>query len=83
MGNETLIMLLAFGVPLLVLLFIGVFVSLLWRTLSKKPKYDEGTTHHSERIYRDFEFFVKVFMALAGGFRLRHCLLYTSDAPTN
>ena len=32
--------------------------------MASKPKYDEATTHHSERIYRDFEFFVKIFMGL-------------------
>lgn len=50
--------------PILSFLFLVAFVSIHWCWYARLHKYREGTKEHSERIYRDFEFFVKIFMAL-------------------
>lgn len=52
--------------PALSFAFLGIFAALLWHSYAGKAKYPEGTKEHSERIYRDFEFFVKIFIALVG-----------------
>lgn len=54
-------------VPLVLLVFIVAFVAMLWSSYAQKPKYEESTKEHSERIYRDFEFFIKVIVPLIGG----------------
>lgn len=53
-------------VPLLIFLFLFFFTFFQWRTYSRLPKYSEESDQHNERIYKDFEFFVKVFIALVG-----------------
>lgn len=54
-------------VPVCVLTFLVVFSTIHWTKSAQAPKYNEPTKEHSERIYKDFEFFIKVFMALVGG----------------
>ena len=57
--------------PLIILLFLLLFISRLWQTLAKVPKTPQdnrSTQELSERIYRNFEFFIKVFLTLVGGF---------------
>ena len=57
--------------PLTILLFILLFISRLWMRLDKLPKItnDSNSTRDlNDRIYRNFEFFVKIFLALVGGF---------------
>jgi hypothetical protein len=57
--------------PLIILLCIVPFISRLWWRLNKLKKLsdvNEPTTELSERIYKNFEFFVKIFLALVGGF---------------
>ena len=61
--------------PLVSLAFLTVFSTILWVSYSRRKKYEPKTKDHSERIYKDFEFFVKVFMALVAGIgyiRLSH-----------
>jgi len=53
--------------PAVSLAFLTAFAALLWRSYERREKYQGGTKEHSERIYRDFEFFVKIFIALVGG----------------
>jgi len=65
--------LVALLLPFIIFLFISVLIALLWLRLNKldKPKTAEDnlpTTELSERIYKNFEFFVKIFLALVGGF---------------
>ena len=56
-----------FWIPLAVsIAVVVVFPVVLWVNYSHRPKYPEGTKEHSERVYRDFEFFVKIFIALVG-----------------
>jgi hypothetical protein len=62
-----------FGVPLLVLAFILTFVTIHWVVMALKKTEDTRGKHsdiqkHNRRIYRDFEFFIKVFMAITAGF---------------
>jgi len=52
--------------PAASLAFLTAFAALLWQDYAQRKKYPEGTKEHSERIYRDFEFFVKIFIALVG-----------------
>jgi Na+/H+ antiporter NhaD/arsenite permease-like protein len=52
--------------PVASFVFLVLFASVLWVTYSKREKYQDGIKEHSERIYRDFEFFVKIFIALVG-----------------
>lgn len=54
-------------VPTIVLLFLLTFVVVLWNWYSRRAKYSDPTTDHSERIYRDFEFFIKIIVPLVGG----------------
>ena len=58
--------------PLTILLFILLFISRLWMRLDKLPKITNDSSNSSrdlnDRIYRNFEFFVKIFLALVGGF---------------
>ncbi len=53
-------------VPLTVFLFLLAFSFVLWTWYARLEKYEEGTKEHSERIYRDFEFFTKILIALVG-----------------
>jgi hypothetical protein len=53
-------------VPLTALLFLLAFSVSLWISYARLEKYPEGTKEHSERIYRDFEFFTKILIALVG-----------------
>lgn len=56
-------------VPLLTLVFLLGFIGVMWWYLNKRPKIeDKSTTELSERIYKNFEFFIKVFLALVGAF---------------
>ena len=54
-------------IPVAVFVFLVTFVSILWSWYAKRGKYEEGTKEHSERIYRDFEFFIKILVPLIGG----------------
>ena len=53
-------------VPLLILGLLLTFIVVLWKKANQKPKVPGDTEGHNKRIYRDFEFFVKVFLALGG-----------------
>lgn len=55
-----------FVVPLIFLLILVIFAYFKWKFYSKLPKCSNGSDQHNERIYKDFEFFVKVFIALVG-----------------
>jgi hypothetical protein len=54
-------------IPVAVFVFLFVFILILWGWYAKREKYKEGTKEHSERIYRDFEFFIKILVPLIGG----------------
>jgi cell division protein FtsW (lipid II flippase) len=54
--------------PLATLLFLLIFASLQWIIYSRITKIEGETQYHNERIYKDFEFFVKVFISLVAGF---------------
>lgn len=56
------------SIPLLSLCLLLLFTIVLWKKASKKPKITGDTEAHNNRIYQDFEFFVKVFLALGGAF---------------
>ncbi|MBA4320247.1 MAG: hypothetical protein C0412_17760 [Flavobacterium sp.] len=50
-----------------------MYISGLWYALTKVPKLPRSirsTNDLSDRIYRNFEFFIKIFLALAGGYGL-------------
>ena len=54
-------------VPILILVFLFFFTFSHWRKCSKhSTKTYENYDQHNKRIYKDFEFFVKVFIALVG-----------------
>lgn len=58
-------------VPILILVFLFFFTFFQWRTYSiRQPKVEVKESgnydQHNERIYKVFEFFVKVFIALVG-----------------
>ena len=55
-------------VPILIFVFLFFFTFFQWRIYSKQLKIEvsENYDQHNERIYKDFEFFVKVFIALVG-----------------
>jgi multisubunit Na+/H+ antiporter MnhG subunit len=53
-------------VPILIFVFLFFFAFFQWRTYYKSPKYNGKYDQHNDRIYKDFEFFVKVFIALVG-----------------
>lgn len=55
-----------FLVPIITFFFLAIFAFFHWRTYSRLPKYSGKSDQHNERIYKDFEFFVKVFIALVG-----------------
>lgn len=52
--------------PAVSLAFLTAFAALLWHSCARREKYQERTKEQNERIYRDFEFFVKIFIALVG-----------------
>jgi hypothetical protein len=55
--------------PLGILFFWAVFAAILWPWQAHShTDRDEPTDKHSERIYRDFEFFIKAFLAIVGAF---------------
>lgn len=58
-----------FLVPVLILLFLVIFAVVLFRkqAVSTKDK-DTDTTNHSERIYKDFDMYLKVTLALVAAF---------------
>ena len=47
-------------------LFLTTFAVLHWRNSFKQEKHQGETKEHNDNIYRDFEFFVKIFIALVG-----------------
>ena len=53
-------------IPIAFLLLL-VFTKKLWALVNLKDKVDEGTKDHNDRIYRDFEFFVRIFLVLGAG----------------
>lgn len=65
-----------FLVPIPIFIFLLLFTILQWSRNAKKSsennnKHKDNDQHkdydqHNERIYKDFEFFVKVFIALVG-----------------
>ena len=67
-------------VPLTALLFLLTFSVTLWIWYARLEKYPEGTKEHSERIYRDFEFFTKILIALVGALGYVR-LTYLPDDP--
>lgn len=58
-----------FGVPISSLVFLVVFalVLLSWQAKSTQDK-GEPTKEHSERIYKDFEMYLKVVLGLSAAF---------------
>ena len=54
--------------PLFVLLAFIFFIRHLWNRLDSLPKKTGSTQELSERIYSNFEFFIKIFLALVAGF---------------
>jgi hypothetical protein len=56
------------SLPTLILLFWTVFAAILWPWQARSTTdRDKPTDKHSERIYKDFEFFIKAFLAISGG----------------
>ncbi len=54
-------------VPLLILIFLVLFTFFQWRIYSRLPRLSGESDQHNERIYKDFEFFVKIFISLVAG----------------
>ena len=63
--------------PVAILLFLVLFARRLWVMMNQRrgeceeqreEETEEAIRQHNERIYRDFEFFVKIFIALFGAF---------------
>lgn len=54
--------------PVLAFVFLAGFAAVLWYRQQKSTKDKGGdTTAHSERIYKSFEFFVTISLAIVGG----------------
>ena len=64
------------GPPFIALLFLCVFAGILWPWQAKSTNdRTQDTQMHSDRIYKDFEFFLTAFLALVAGFgyvRIEH-----------
>ena len=60
---------LTYGVPIACLAFLVAFAGILlpWQARSTKDK-KEPTKEHSERIYKDYDMYLKVVLALVAGF---------------
>ena len=58
----------ALSFPLITLVFFIVFIPRLWRRLNAVPKEPGSTQKLTERIYSNFEFFIKIFLALVAAF---------------
>lgn len=57
------------GPPIIALLFLCLFAGILWSWQAKSTNdKNQDTQLHSERIYKDFEFFLTAFLALVGAF---------------
>ena len=55
--------------PYFIFCFWILFAGVLWPwQANSHTDRDEPTDKHSERIYKDFEFFLKAFLAIVGGF---------------
>jgi hypothetical protein len=56
--------------PIAVLCFWVVYAAILWpwQARSHSPDKDKPTDAHSERIYKDFEFFMSAYLAIVGAF---------------
>ncbi len=60
-------------IPLIAFWFIFFQTRKIWKTLENSGLSDEfdgnrSTQHLSDKIYRNFEFFIKIFLALIGGY---------------
>jgi hypothetical protein len=53
-------------VPIIILIVLVFFAYFQWKIYSLLPKLSGDSDQHNERIYKDFEFFIKVFIALVG-----------------
>jgi len=55
-------------VPIIIFVFLFFFTFFQWRIYSKSKLHNDFRNYdkHNERIYKDFNFFVKVFIALVG-----------------
>jgi len=60
---------LTYGVPIACLIFLGIFAGILlpWQARSTKDKKNP-TKEHSERIYKDYDLYLKVVLALVATF---------------
>ena len=58
----------AVSVPLILLLLLIWAIWAMWRKLNMEKKQPGSTEELSKRIYSNFEFFVKIFLALVAGF---------------
>ena len=58
-----------YGIPIALLLFLALFavILLLWQAKSKTDRGGD-TKEHSERIYKDFEMYLKVTLGLVAAF---------------
>jgi hypothetical protein len=63
-------------IPFFIFVFLVFFIVNNWLAISKKEKYDEGTLHHSERIYKNFEFFIKIFFGIITGMGILRLQFY-------
>ena len=70
--------------PIAVLVGLILFTRSVWAKLETLPKVpdNKGTDELSKRIYLNFEFFVKVFLALVSGFGYVKFNQQTLGAPT-
>jgi len=59
-----------YGLPLLILIFLAGFAAILWygKGHSKNGDRGQSTKDHSERIYKDFEMYLKVVLGLTAAF---------------
>jgi hypothetical protein len=48
--------------------FFAVYAYAAWTSAKAEPRSVGDTQPHNERIYRDFEFFIKVFLAIGAAF---------------
>lgn len=52
-------------IPLLSLTLIVTYAVVNWTVMARATRYNEATTPHSDRIYKLFELYVKINLALA------------------
>ena len=68
MDKHVLTVFLAVLMPLATGISLGLFAYKLWSSSASKEREGGDLNLHNDRIYKDFEFFIKVFLAVGAGF---------------